>query len=457
MRSLQHRLPETRLGWLLAGFLACALAFGGGGSPSAAAEIIVQLSFALGVAVWIFWPGSESRDLVLPHRGLITLAGLLLALPVMQLVPLPPAIWQAFPGRETLAAAFQAVDGERPWWPISVAPFSTLAALLAMIPVAGAMLAVGTLAPRDRRFLLAVTGALALAGAVLGVLQLSGGGHRFRLYQISHDLWLTGFHASRNSAADALLIGMLALTAWFASGSHRRPLQRGDIGLLALCQTFLFAALVFTGSRAGIALMVPVLLLQFAMLRAAGIARSLSNGMASAAGLFALVVAAAAALSHNARVAEVLARFDATRDSRIDLWHDTLTAIGTYWPVGSGLGTFTRTFLPVERLAMIDDQFPNRAHNDFLEFLLEAGMLAPLVLVAGTLVLANMAHKAWRTAPAERPITLFALGTFVVIALHSLVDYPLRNMALAVVAGVAAGLLGAIAREGREGRETDAI
>ncbi|QKG72453.1 O-antigen ligase family protein [Erythrobacter mangrovi] len=455
MIGLQHRLPETRQGWIVAGFLGLALVFGGGGSPSAAAEIIVQLAFVAGVVAWVWWP--DRQALVPPNGALLVLAGLLLGPPVLQLVPLPPAIWQALPGRELLAAAFASVEGAADrWWPLSVAPYNTLAALLALVPVVGALLASGMLAPRDRRFLLLVISLVSLAGAALGALQMAGGGHRFRLYEISHDLWLTAFHASRNSAADALLIGMLALTAWFASGSRRRPLLPSDLGLLALCQTFLFVALVLTGSRAGIALFVPVLLFQFAMLRTAGIARGLSNGMASAASLFGLVVLGATLFSHNSRVAEVLARFDATRDSRIDMWQDTWTAISTYWPVGSGIGTFTRTFLPVERLPMIDDQFPNRAHNDFLEFLLEAGLLAPLVLTIGFVVFAYLARKAWQVMPQERPVTLFSVGTFVVIALHSLVDYPLRNMALAVVAGVAAGLLGAIAREGREGRETNA-
>ncbi|MFA6219438.1 MAG: O-antigen ligase family protein [Erythrobacter sp.] len=457
MRRLEHRLPETRQGWIVAGFLAAALVLGGGGSPSAAAEIIVQLAFVAAVAAWLWWGRTGDAVQALPHRALVWLGAAIVGLPLLQLVPLPPALWQALPGRETLAAALAAVDGADHWRPLSVAPFGTLAALLALIPAVGAMLATSVLVRRDRRFLLLMTGLVALAGAALGVLQMAGGGRRFRLYEISHDLWLTAFHASRNSAADALLIGMLALTAWFATGSRRRPLLRGDLGLLALCQAFLFVALVLTGSRAGIVLLVPVLLLQFAMLRCADIARGLSNGLASAAGLFALVVILATAFSGNARVAGALARFDATRDSRIDLWRDTLTAIGQYWPLGSGIGTFPRAFLPVERLAAIDDLFPNRAHNDFLEFLLEAGALAPLVLALGLTTMIHLGRRAWQAAASERPVTLFAVGTFVVTALHSIVDYPLRNMALATLAGIAAGLLGGVAHQGREGRKTDAI
>ncbi len=193
------------------------------------------------------------------------------------------------------------------------------------------------------------------------------------------------------------------------------------------------------------------------MLRSTGVARQLSNGLAAAGALAALVAGAAVMFSGNSRLDSVLARFDASRDSRVDLWQDTLTAIGQYWPWGSGVGTFTRTFLPVERVETLDDLFPNRAHNDYLEFLLEAGALAPLILLAGLGCLAWLARRAWNAHRADRPAVLFALGTFMVIGLHSFVDYPLRNMAIASLAGVAAGLLGAIALNASGRQEMDAL
>ena len=118
-------------------------------------------------------------------------------------------------------------------------------------------------------------------------------------------------------------------------------------------------------------------------------------------------------------------------DTRFDLWQDTLTAIGNFWPVGSGLGSFSRAFLPSERFAVIDETFPNRAHNDYLEFLLEAGLAGAAIVLAAAMLLAILARKAWQTSPDRRPTTVFALGILMVIGLHSLVDYPLRTMALA--------------------------
>ena len=106
----------------------------------------------------------------------------------------------------------------------------------------------------------------------------------------------------------------------------------------------------------------------------------------------ALAAAGALAFAGNARIGAVLARFDA----RFDLWQDTLTAIENFWPVGSGLGSFSRAFLPFERFAVIDETFPNRAHNDYLEFLLETGLAGAVFMFAASVLLAILTRKAWQ-------------------------------------------------------------
>ena len=455
MRGLKHRLPETRRGLLVAVFVAVALVLGGGGTPSAVAEIVVQLAFAGAMILWIWWARDGAAEVRRIPRMLLALAGIVIVLPVLQLIPLPPSLWQAFPGRDLMVDALAQVDEAESWRALSVAPFATLAALLALISAVGTMLAVSTLDRKDQRFLIGLTAVLALAGAALGVVQMASGPGAFRLYEISHDYWLTAFYANRNAAVDFLLIGMMALTVWLASVARRRPLVPSDTGIFLILQAFLLLAVVLTGSRAGIALLPLVLLSQFAILRVAGVARKLSNGIAVVGGLVALFAAGALAFAGNARIGSVLARFDASGDTRFDLWQDTLTAIGDFWPIGSGLGSFSRAFLPSERFAVIDETFPNRAHNDYLEFLLEAGLAGAAILFAAVVLLAMLARKAWQTSPDRRPTTVFALGILMVIGLHSLVDYPLRTMALACLAGVAAGLLGGLAREEPDGRAMD--
>jgi uncharacterized protein YycO len=63
------------------------------------------------------------------------------------------------------------------------------------------------------------------------------------------------------------------------------------------------------------------------------------------------------------------------------------------------------------------------------------------MLVAAFIVCVALAVRAWRAAPGMRRQLIFGLGVLIIIALHSVVDYPLRSMALACLAGVAAGML----------------
>jgi hypothetical protein len=57
-----------------------------------------------------------------------------------------------------------------------------------------------------------------------------------------------------------------------------------------------------------------------------------------------------------------------------------------------------------------------------------------------------MAVTAWKNATlADRPQLLFAIAALSVIALHSIVDYPLRSMALAHMSAIAGGILAALA------------
>ncbi|UOR14296.1 O-antigen ligase family protein [Qipengyuania aquimaris] len=427
------------------------MVLGGGGSPTPKAEIIVQLGFVAAVLAWTWWAGRSANV----PRPLLFFGAALVALPLIQLLPLPPVIWQALPGRELQLANLALVGAEDSWRPLSISPSLTLAGLLALIPAVGTMWAVSTLGHRDRRFLLLTIGLIALAGAGLGALQLAGGPEAFRLYEKSHRGWLTAFHANRNAAVDVLLIGSLAFAAWYA-GDRKRAQDRRRAPLVLAALVVLLFAILLTGSRAGIALLLVAIGFGWLILFRTEVGRRtkqlLYGFTAIALGLLAIPFL----LGSNPQLARVAERFDATGDARFPLWQDTVTAIQSFGWAGSGIGTFTEAFLPHESMEYLGPASPNRAHNDYLEFLLEAGMLAPLLIVLGAVVLFLMAQRAWKLSPHDNVLQLFAMGGLAIVALHSIVDYPLRNMAIACLAAAMAGLLtpsagGSKGRKGRDG------
>nr|WP_247711155.1 O-antigen ligase family protein [Qipengyuania vesicularis] len=431
----------TRRGKVLAGFLAVAMVLGGGGSPSPETEILLQICFAGAVLFWIWWASGDGFDGSGIPRPLVIAGAVILAIPLLQLVPLPPAIWQALPGREPELQALRLVGEQDSWRALSVSPHLTLAALLAMIPAVGAFWAASTLTQPDRRFLLVVIWIVALAGAALGVVQMAGGPDAFRLYEKTHLGWLTAFHANRNAAADVLLIGMLALSGWFAGIGAGPQSARQRVILFAAGQFILLAAVVMTGSRAGIALLLLTLPLHWLLLRPKGLDL---KGKFLAAGAIAVALAMVIlpiALSGNTRLSQVASRFDASSDARFPLWQDSWDAVTAFWPAGSGIGTFMQAFAPYESIEHLDQFFPNRAHNDYLEFLLEGGVMAPVLLAIAVVMLFQVLRRIVAAGASQQPVELVGVGILAIIALHSIVDYPLRNMAIACLAGVAAGLL----------------
>jgi O-antigen ligase len=421
--------------WLLPGLIAVALLFGGGGAPAPLPGLIVELA-ALAALVAALWLGPG--DTPWPRRALV-FAAALLALPLLQLVPLPPALWRALPGRATEAAALDLIGAGGRWMAWSVSPPRTLASLLALLVPAIALVLAARASPRRRRPALVAVAAIGGLGVVVGAAQLAGGDSGvLRFYAESHAGYLTGFQANRNAEADVLLIAMLALAALDAGapqGSRpRRAVVWAGLALFGV-------GVLLTGSRAGIALGVAVaggivVWRARAVLQRPGARAKLALGFGAIAALASLLVG-------NDVARRMAARFAQGGDPRPELWTDTLYAIGQYWPLGSGLGTFVPVFVAAERLEVVDPSRPNRAHNDFLELALEAG--AP-----GLALLASLAAwLAWRWAsrmrgagsPAERAELVFAGGTLALLALHSVVDYPLRSMSLAALAGVATGII----------------
>lgn len=433
-------LPLTThrpLAWLAFSYLPLLLMFGGGGSPAPLAELFCQIlaAFMLLCWVWLDGPAALGRQ-----PALWWTTGLIIAVPAIQLLPLPPGLWQALPGRNLLREALALVGAQDSWRPLSIAPQRTLEALLALVPPLLAMILVAGLTRPERLTLLKILAGFALLSVAVGAAQLASSGHGpLHFYAGGEAGILFGFQANRNAQVDVILIGTLAaIAAWHARARTSRT-AAGSLGAVVLV---LLLGAVLTGSRAGIAL-VPLALAWCVTLQPWRLPADsrLRRWWVPVLGVIAAAGLTMAALQSRS-IGRVLARFDFTGEYRPDIWRDTIHAIGQYWPIGSGMGTFTRVIGPAERLEAIGPSLPNRAHNEYLELLLEAGLPGALAWAAiMALAVAGM-RKALRAAGSEGlPQTVFAGGALTIVTLHSLLDYPLRSMALAGLVGVAAAFV----------------
>ena len=421
-------------------------------------ELVVELAalLALVAAVW-----TNIRRNGAPEKLDWPLAIMLLIMPLValiQLVPLPPAIWQSLPNRGIESAALALVGAAHNWMPISVSPARTLSALLSFIPPLVVAILVARLPIRGRTYLLLVLGVLGVISAAVGTVQLaSGSADLLRFYHYTHERYATGFQASRNAQGDILVLCAMAVitAAVILRRAGNRALTTPIVGAgLAV----MLISLLLTGSRAGIALsgvaVVLAVLLIAPRMRLLG-ARALGILLV---GALALGTVGFVTAHDNSRLQRTFGRFSMDDGSRGKIWEDSVYAIHQTWPVGTGIGSFQTTFPAAERLEYVRDTFANRAHNDYLELIMETGIAGVLFLIAAIVFLAVRVFELLRRQrdPEIVAQVMFVCAAAAVILLHSVVDYPLRSMSTACIAGLCAGLL-ARARSGVRRADADRI
>ncbi len=95
-------------------------------------------------------------------------------------------------------------------------------------------------------------------------------------------------------------------------------------------------------------------------------------------------------------------------------------------------------------MALVAPNYLNHAHNDYLELWLEAGVGGALGVLMFAAWWAWASFKAWTGAWGRRPESLLpaaASASVGLLLVHSLVDYPLRTLALSAVLAFCCGVL----------------
>jgi O-antigen ligase len=322
-----------------------------------------------------------------------------------------------------------------------------------------AVLIIGWSLPRERLLTIGWMAAmLGLVTTLLGLVQLGATDDSGTLFGARNPGdFLLGTFANRNSTA--LLLGFsLGLAALMPAP---RPHPAFLLMRVVLCSVLLLT-IILTKSRTGIALAaLPVglaacMALGWALRQrrkiAANAAGPSPHPLAIILGAFALLAISGAALVVAApeRIGAALERFEAKDDPRRYIWEDASYAASRYWPVGAGIGTFDEVFQVDESLENLTLRTAGRAHNDYLELAIEAG-LPGLALAAIWVML--IGWLSWRARHSSQRWAAWAGSAFLLaIALQSVTDYPLRSQTILAFAGFALLLLARIAADQRRAR-----
>ncbi len=447
----QGKAAHTDVLFVLAGVLAAAATILGGASRDNALRLAIVELCALplsAVAIRRMTHGGYRRQDTTVTAAFIVL-GLVIAVPLLQLIPLPPHWWTSLPGQAPRMEALSLAHLAPPWLPMSLAPAETAGMALALIPPVAIFLATLSLSTDQTRRLTWLWIALASAGLLLGVVQIAApAGSPAYPYRTTNLGSLVGLFANRNHEAGFLLALAPFAAALASPAARRRGIGPGRVAP-GLFIVFSVVALGVIHSRSGVLLAGPAVVLSLAVLWRGDGGRRGWRPAAAVGGAVILAVGAVAAFG----LTPILARFgpQTAGELRFEAWPYVAAAAQSFQPLGSGLGSFDRVFQAVEPLNLVAVTYFNHAHNDYLELWLETGWIGVAILCGFIFWLAGSSYRAWRWG--DGPARAASAAILLMMA-ESVVDYPLRTETLMVLFAFCCGLLATGAGGGGGARRT---
>jgi len=407
------------------------------------AAIALLLALALG-----------HRRPALPRSLTVALA-VLLGYPLLQLLPLPDALWRVLSGHAAYGAVaerFGAPGSDYAWRAISVVPQATEYGWLALLPPLACLAGALALAPAQVVRLLFAMAVLTGLEGVLGLLQVGAGGDAIFYMRSTPAVGIaTGTFVNSDHFA-AMLAMMLPVIVGLLVFDIRRRRHEGrrhlvsDANLLSQ-RVLLFAAavlvllgLLFTFSRGGIATALVGLALSSLLLvraRAGGRNTTLIIGALIAVGI---------ALAVLIGLAPILEKFAPgvlrlSSGERFRLYAATLRAAVDFLPFGSGLSTFASVFPRYQ--GEVFGGYIDYAHNDWLQLFMELGLAAPLIVVLLLVTYVLRTRELLRRADG-RSFTLLQIAAGIGLVppiLHGMFDFPLHMPANAMWFATLAGVM----------------
>ncbi|MEA3048206.1 MAG: hypothetical protein QOG84_42 [Sphingomonadales bacterium] len=448
-----HRL---RLAVVPAYFVLCLL-LGGASAGGFWGNMLLQLAALPIIAAAAL--ARRGTPLSTAARQLLLLAGLAALLILLQLVPLPPGLWTALPGRAGVADGFRMIGQPLPWMPLSLDPYRTVASALWLLPALASLVGILVLGAYRASWLTAALAAVTIVSIAIGALQLSGGEQSpWYFYAITNFGSTTGFFSNANHFATLMVATIPFLAALYLTAVARgRSVQKssGLFVVLAGALVVTMGGIAINFSIAGIGLSVPVLAASLLMILSRR--RRLPRWTPL---LVALLLAGSVAAVFTAPFNNNLTSKGAAaqEDSRYNSFRKTSAAAAEFMPVGSGIGTFQAIYRTREDPAAVDHFYMNHAHSDLLELALETGVPGLVLLLLFLLWWSLRTAAIWRAEDADYYARAATVATAAIMA-HSLVDYPLRTAAISALFAIGCALMAeprAAARRSKEPSKSEA-
>jgi len=420
----------------------------GGSSRGVVANMVLQVTATL-ILAWALLSGDPPAMTSAARRLLLIVAAVGLLF-VVQLLPLPPAMWTALPGRDFLVRGYALLGMPQPWMPLSLSPYDTMASALTLLPPLALFLAMLRLRSwRAEHMFLGLLGGTGVS-ILLGILQVrSGVGWYF--YDITNRGVAVGAFANANHFATLLLIAIpvfcaVAVDRWREwEGVESRPLA---VVVSAVGLAFLLAGILMCRSAAFLLLGPPVVaatvLMAFRLKP-----KRMGQGLVAVALL--VVLAGSALVFAGDRIPGW--GTSASVETRKQYWATSVDAAQGQALTGWGFGAFQQAYRRYEDASAVDRFYVNHAHNDYAEIAVEGGIPALLLVLVFLGWWVAQSWSAWKS-PGAMLVQKAASIASAAILMHSFFDFPLRTAAISACLAVCLALL-AGARGAAKLREED--
>lgn len=359
---------------------------------------------------------------------------------LLQLLPLPLPIWTRLPGHAPFAMLAQAEPG---WRAASISPDRTLNSVASLCVPLAALLLTQRLAPSKRGVLVALVAGGLASGCVAAMQLALGPGNAFYLYRLTAS-GAVGLFANSNHQA-VMLACMLPVVALWLAQSPRSNLRYDGVAASTAC--LLLVLIVITGSRSGLAAALVGLLAAFALHHAqladprADIRLRYRLFYLAFCVVAVVLVVAMTLLGRDLAVKRAL-DLSVSSDLRVSDFGLFVDLARSYFPVGSGAGTFDPAFRMIEPAAVVKSTFVNHAHNELVELVITCGLPGVLLLLLFFWWYAAAMFRVVRAPRRERDgYALLGGCVIAIMLLASLSDYPLRTPTMAAFFALACAWL----------------
>ncbi len=425
-------LIDKLVQWRLSLFLLVCIALGGTSQDLVYFKLFIYV-LSLSLIAFSFYSRFYS-DTPKLFRAPELLVLILIAAFFIYLIPLSPSLWTELAGRDIVLAGFESINMPPPWLPLSLTPETTFFSLFDFLPIIALSLLFRLNCSVDEKRIAA--NSILFIGIItsfLGVLQIIGG-NGFYLYDVTNQGYAVGVFSNANHQA-CFLAACLPFTAIrLLQKTSRREFDAFSIHRIDFLAVFTFISLsvgiVLTGSLTGyIFLVVTFSLSSLIMIRET---KFVKISILIALILFSIFIVDFIFLGNFLdELKDKLVTLDP--GSRRAIYSNVMEARDTFGLFGTGPGSFLEVYKIQESRDSLTTTFIPNAHNDYLQTVLELGVLGIFWMLTCFILGVNYIRKLLKLTGDNKRIALLLCLTLLLPLSHSIIDYPLRTISIAVL------------------------